>query len=125
MSASRVALMTVRVAGLVLIVLGVLFWVGQAHPLIPAHMLLGLILVVALWVLGTLAARAGVGMGFVLFTAAWGIVVLVLGVAQTHILHGSWHWTIEVLHLLVGLAAMGLAEGLGKRIRVARQAVAA
>lgn len=125
MSVSRLALMTVRFTGLVLIVLGVLFWVGQAHALIPVHMLLGLILVVALWLLGTLAARAGAGMGFVLFTALWGLIVLALGMAQTRIVPGPWHWTIQVLHLLVGLAAMGLAEALGKRIRVARQAVAA
>ena len=73
MRSSRVALMTVRATGLLLILLGALFWAGRARALIPVHMLLGLILVLALWVLGVQAARAGAGMGFVLFTAAWGL----------------------------------------------------
>jgi len=125
MRSSRVALMTVRATGLLLIVLGALFWAGRARSLIPVHMLLGLILVLALWMLGVQAARAGAGTGFVLFTAAWGLAVLVLGMVQTRIAPGALHWTVQALHLVVGLAAMGLAEGLARRIRVARSAASA
>jgi hypothetical protein len=35
---------------------------------------------------------------------------------------GSAHWVIRLLHLLVGLAAMGLGERLGERIRAERPA---
>ncbi len=40
-----------------------------------------------------------------------------LGATQTSILPGPEHWVIQVLHLLVGLTAIALAEVLGRRIR--------
>jgi hypothetical protein len=109
--------MIIRISGVILIILGVLFWTGHALGLVSLHMLLGLILVLALWTLAFIAARAGVGVGTAAFTIAWGIVVLFLGIAQTRLLPGPAHWVIEVLHLLVGLAAMGLGDALAKRIK--------
>jgi hypothetical protein len=83
-------------------------------------MLLGLVLVLALWVLAGLAARAGVPLGLVALAVAWGLIVPALGLTQDQLLPGSAHWVIQVLHLLVGLGAIGQAEGLAARIR-ARQ----
>ena len=42
---------------------------------------------------------------------------------QTQLLPGSWHWVIQVLHLLLGLGAMGQGEGLAARIKRARTLV--
>jgi len=42
--------------------------------------------------------------------------VPVLGLAQDRLLPGSAHWLIQVLHLLVGLAAIGQGEALAARI---------
>jgi hypothetical protein len=36
---------------------------------------------------------------------------------QARLLPGDFHWIIQVLHLLVGLAAIGLGEDLAGRIR--------
>jgi hypothetical protein len=47
----------------------------------------------------------------------WGAVVPVFGMTQTQILPGSFHWIVQVLHLVVGLAALALAETLARRIR--------
>ena len=116
-TATTVAQMLVRIAGLIQIVLGLLFWTGNALPLIPVHMLIGLVLVLTLWFLAIMAARAGVSRGFVALAIVWGVVVLVLGMTQTQLLPGSFHWVIQVVHLLVGLAAMGQAEGLAARIK--------
>ncbi len=116
-TATTVAQMLVRASGLLLIVLGVLFWTGNALSLIPLHMLLGLVLVLSLWTLAVIAARAGVSRGLVALAIVWGLVVLALGITQTRLLPGSAHWVIQVLHLLVGLGAMGQAEGLAARIR--------
>lgn len=116
-TATTVAQMVVRFSGLILIVLGILFWTGHALSLISLHMLLGLILVIALWVLAFLGARARVSAGFVAFTIVWGIVVLFLGLTQASLLPGSLHWIIQVLHLLVGLGAMGVGDRLGERIK--------
>lgn len=114
---TTVAQMTIRISGVLLIILGILFWTGHARSLVSLHMLLGLILVLALWVLAFVGARAGVGAGFVSLVIAWGIVVLFLGMTQTRLLPGSAHWVIELLHLLVGLAAMGMGDRLAQRIR--------
>jgi hypothetical protein len=109
----------VRLAGLTAIVLGVLFWTGNVRGLIPVHMLLGLVLVLSLWTLAFLAARAGVDRGFVTLAVVWGFVVPVLGLTQGQLLPGDYHWVIQVVHLLVGLGAMGQGEGLAARIKQA------
>jgi hypothetical protein len=101
-----------RIAALIQIVLGLLFWSGNLLNLVPIHMLIGLIFVISLWVLAVLTARRGVPLGFVAVAVVWGVIVLVLGLTQTQLLPGAAHWVIEILHLLVGLAAMGLGERL-------------
>jgi len=115
-TATTIVRTLIRLTGLVQIVLGVLFWTGNARGLIPLHMLVGFVLVLSLWVMAALAARAGVQPGLVALAAVWGLVVPVLGLAQDRLLPGSAHWLIQVLHLLVGLAAIGQGEALAARI---------
>ena len=110
-----VARMVVRVLGTVMIVLGLLFWSGNALGLIPVHMLLGLVVVLALWTLAALAARAEVQPGLVVLALLWGLVVPILGVTQDQLVPGPAHWTIKVLHLLLGVGAIALAELLARR----------
>lgn len=107
--------------GLVLIALGLLFWTGNADALVPVHMLLGIALVLALWALAALAAVAGVNLGLVALAFVWGLVVPALGLTQERLLPGGAHWLIQVLHLLVGITAIVLAQVLAMRI-VARRA---
>ena len=118
--AVTVAQNLVRVCGLILIVLGVLFWSGNALTLIPLHILVGLVLVLALWAMAFLAARAGVRPGLVILAFLWGLLVPIFGLTQDQMLLGDVHWVIRVLHLLVGLGAIGQSEGLAVRIRQAR-----
>src|SRR2546430_14297106 len=121
-TAATVAQWTVRMTGLIQIVLGVLFWTGNAPELIPLHILSGLILVLALWVLAFIGARSGVPAPLVAVAGAWGLLVVVLGLTQTQILLGGAHWVVQILHLLIGVGAIGQAEGLGARIRQSRAA---
>lgn len=116
-TATTVAQMIVRVCGVLLIILGLVFWTGHALRLIPIHMLLGLILVLALWALAAIAATAGVDAGQVILAVILGVIVLALGMAQNSLLPGPSHWVIQVLHLLLGLAAIGDGEALGARIK--------
>ena len=118
--ATTIAHTLLRITALIQIVLGLLFWTGNALSLIPIHVLSGFILVLSLWVLAVLAALAGVNCGFVALAIVWGFIVPILGIAQTQLLPGPAHWLIEVLHLLVGLAAIGQGEGLARRIRQVR-----
>jgi hypothetical protein len=116
-TATTAAQMLVRVCAVVQLVLGGLFWTGRALDLVPLHMLVGFLLVLGLWTLAALAASAGVQPSLVALAAVWGLVVPILGLNQDRLLTGSFHWLIEVLHLLVGLGAIGQAEGLAARIK--------
>ena len=124
-TATVAAQMLVRLLGVVLIILGALFWVGTARGLIPLHMALGSVLVLALWVLAGIGARARVGTGLVAFAIIWGIIVLAVGMGQMSWLPGSAHWVVRCLHLVVGLVAMGFAEVIGGRVRRGTATVAA
>lgn len=116
-TATVAAQMLVRLLGVILVILGVLFWAGTARNLIPLHMLLGVILVLALWVLAGIGARARVGTGLVVAAVVWGIILPVFGMVQTSLLPGSAHWLIQLLHLAIGLVAMSFAEVIGGRIK--------
>ena len=115
--ATRVIQMLIRLLGLIMIVLGVLFWTGNALNLIGLHMLLGIVLVLLLWALAIIAARAGVSLGLVALGVAWGLIVVALGMTQSRLLPGDAHWVIKVLHLLVGIVALGIAERLAASIK--------
>lgn len=108
----------VRIIGTILIVLGVVFWTGNATTLIPLHMLLGITLVLLLWALAILGAVAGVNLGLVAVALIWGLIVPILGLTQERLLPGSMHWIIQVVHLLVGLGAIGLADNLARLIKL-------
>ncbi|HLH26005.1 MAG TPA: hypothetical protein VK066_26110 [Chloroflexota bacterium] len=114
-TAARVAQLTVRVVGLLALILGLLFWGGDARQLIPVHMLLGLIVVIALVVLavaGIMAGRAGLGVGGIVVA----VLLLVVGMGQQQMLPGPNHWLVQVLHILLGMGAIGYGEVLGKRL---------
>jgi hypothetical protein len=115
----------VRISGVLLLILGLLIWTEGAFGLIQIHTLLGLVLVVSLWVLAGVSTRAGIPVGMAAGVAVAGLVVLVLGMTQTSLLPGGSHWVIQILHLLVGLAAVGSGEAIGGRLRRNRLATAA
>lgn len=116
-SGGKAAVWVARISGLIALILGILFWTGQATSLVPIHMALGTILVLALWVLAGRGAKAGVNGGLVAIAVIWGLLVPVIGLLQMHTVPGAYHWLIQVVHLLLGLGAIGLAEGLSGRIK--------
>jgi hypothetical protein len=105
----------IRACAVVQVILGVLFWTGNAFTLLQVHMLTGIVLVLALWAQGILAARLGLGWVVALVAFVWGVIVVALGMTQDTLLTGDLHWLIKVLHLLVGLGAVGMAESLAVR----------
>jgi hypothetical protein len=46
-----------------------------------------------------------------------GLITLILGLIQDSLVPGGAHWVIQVLHLLLGLAAIGSGEMIGGRLR--------
>jgi hypothetical protein len=105
----------IRVCAVVQIVLGGLFWTGNAYALLQLHMLTGIVLVLALWVQAALGVRVGLGFGIAAGALVWGVVVVALGMTQATLLPGDLHWLIKVVHLLIGLGAVGMAESLAVR----------
>lgn len=109
--------MLVRACFAALVVLGVLFWTGHSLDLIPVHMALGEVLVAALWVMAIIGLVARVPVGQALVAIVWGFVVIGLGMSQMALMPGTSHWIVQIVHLLVGIAAIGMNEGLGRAIR--------
>jgi hypothetical protein len=115
--ALRAALAALLVSGALLLLLGLLFWSGTGLQLVGLHVALGLVLVGSLWVIAWIAARVGVPMSTVAPATGWGVVVLALGLAQRELMPGSWHWTVQLLHLVVSMAAMWWGRRLVAEIR--------
>ena len=109
--------MLVRITGLLQLVLGVLFWLKIGQPLIPVHILSGLIMVLGLWFIAIMAGRSGASVWMVVLAVVWGLIVFGLGMSQAKIMLGPAHWVIQVVHLLIGIGAIGLAEGLAMKIK--------
>ena len=109
--------MVIQIIGLIQLVLGIVFWTGIADFLVIWHILLGSILVIALWVLAYQASCAGVAQWLVILTAVWGLVLPIWGLAQEKIFPGSYNWIAQVLHLLCGVGAVGMAEMLAGQMR--------
>ena len=114
MTTFSAARMAVRVVGLAMLILGLVVWTGSAAGLVPVHMLLGIVLVLALWAVAVLALQAGVRPVLPAIAIAWGVLMAAFGMTQAQLLpDDSLHVVIQVAHLVVGLVAIGLAEALG------------
>ncbi len=113
--ATRIAIMVLRLCALAALTLGILFWTGHADQLHGAHMLIGIGLVLALWIVaaGQLTRPGGMGLGAA--AGATGLALFLVGVSQERILPGASHWRIQVAHLGLALLAVGLGEMMAGR----------
>jgi hypothetical protein len=115
----------VRITGVLLLILGLLIWTGDVPPsVIPVHILLGVLMVLALWLLAATASQQGVPMGLVTGVALLGLITLIVGFTQRILMPGSFHWVIQVLHLVLGMAAVAGGEMIGGTLRRLRTAPA-
>ena len=117
----RVALIALLGCGGLLLVLGLIIWAG-GWEVVGLHKLLGYVLILSLWTICVIAARVGVSAGTVAFAAAWGVLVLVVGLAQEELMPGSWHWTIQVMHVVISMGAIWWGRRLVGSIRQIRSA---
>jgi hypothetical protein len=114
--ATRIALGMIRITGPALVVLGIGFWTRRWFSLLPLHMMLGMVFTAALLMLAVIAVSTGARRGMGLAASAWAVLVPVFGMLQTRLIPGPLHWTVRVVHLLIGLVAMVLANQLAKAI---------
>lgn len=115
--------MIARLLGALQIFLGVAIWVGF-RAVVAAHAILGSLFVLDAWIIGVIALFALPRRTLPLLMLLLGGAVLWFGVAQTSLLAGPTHWAVQVLHLLLGLALLGLTESVGKAVRVHHAALA-
>jgi hypothetical protein len=108
--------MVIRITGLAQLILGVIIWPGKSDSLIPVHILIGALLVIALLTLSFLAARSGISISLIILAVVWAFVLPAWGLIQEKLLPETGHWVIQVLHLLFGIGAIGIAEMLSARI---------
>jgi hypothetical protein len=118
MSPVQVTRIVARVIAVVQVALGILVWTGRGDPLIPLHIAVGLLLVIDLWAAVALGLRSGAPIGLAVLALVWSVGMPAFGLVQTSLLPGDVHVAIQVLHLVVGLAAVGLVEALARRSRL-------
>jgi hypothetical protein len=122
----RITIMVMRLLVLIVLILGILFWTNVAGgALVVLHMGLGILIACLLVILGGFIAIVK-ERNIVLALTALGVAIcmVALGLRQQSILPDSpLHWIIQVVHLLLGLSALGTAEMIArhyKRLRVAK-----
>jgi hypothetical protein len=111
----------VRVAGVVQILLGLSIWIGPGMRYISLHIQAGFLIVVGLWILAILALSVRGRPALAVFALVWGLALPAFGMAQAAILVGPLHWIIRVIHLLMGLIALGTADSLAKHVLATRR----
>jgi hypothetical protein len=108
MATARFLKLLIRLSGFATLLLGLAFWVGYAHSWLTVHLVLGVLLVVALWVTAALAFRADTHRTLSMVAFLWGFAVVAFGYEQAVILPGPMHWVVMLAHLTAGAIAMGL-----------------
>ena len=109
---ARAFLMFMRFAALFQLGVGIGLWTGRLYSLVDVHRTVGVLFVIALWVIAVIAVAQRRTIGLATFAIAWGVLVAAFGFAQQAILPGDHHWVIRVLHLVIGMAAMPIVERL-------------
>jgi hypothetical protein len=110
--------MVLSLAGLLALILGLLFWTGSALNLVSLHMLLGFLAVGALWIVGVAQALTRFGSWIIAIVAiVVGALMVVLGLIQSSLMVGEFHWVIRIVHLLLGLLTIGMGHMAAARSR--------
>jgi hypothetical protein len=99
-----------RLAGLGALVLGVLFWRGMFTRALHIHMALGGIVALVLVIMAVCALVARVRIPLAIVSVVWAAATVYVGLTQEDRL------VIEIVHLLLGVGAVGMAEALGGAI---------
>ena len=118
--------MILRVAVLLALIIGIVFWINPGLPAqSPAvkgiHMLLGIIVVLALWAVGVAQTRLkGGSVGMAIGAFIIGLLVAIVGLSQEGWKGGAGTGTVELIntiHLLLGIIAVGFGEMIAGRAK--------
>ena len=108
-------LMFMRIAALVQVIVGIGLWTGHLYSLVDVHRTIGVLFVLALWSIAAIALVQRRATGLAAFAVIWGVVVAAVGFTQQQLLPGDLHWIVRVLHLVIAMASMPIAERLAPK----------
>lgn len=120
MTTTRIIQIIAGIAGLVALLLGLLFWITNID-LINIHMLFGLIVAIALLVMSIIAVCTKGMRIWGIAGIIYAIIVPIFGMTQANILTTDQHWLIQTLHMLVGIGAIVLTGIMGARYAATKQ----
>jgi hypothetical protein len=118
-TALTVTQMLIRICGVLQLILGLLIRAENMYNLRDAHIGIGYILVLSVIVFAFAAWRLGAPIGMPIVLVVVGLAVAGLGFGQESL---GLVWWAQLLHVLLGVAAIGLAEAIGGRLRRERLA---
>jgi hypothetical protein len=106
----------IRIAGLCALLLGMSYWLGPGIAPLSVHMTLGGIVALVLAILAVSALFARVRIPAAIAALLWAAVTVLVGTMQDWWVGAGSHLVIEVIHPVLGIGAIGLAEMLGAAI---------
>jgi hypothetical protein len=112
MGVSRGLLVGLRIAMALQVIVGIALWTGHWYSLLAVHMGVGVLYVLMFWGVAGIAISQHRSTGLAAFALLWGVVIAAFGMTQQGILPGDLHWIVRVMHLVIGIAAMPVAERL-------------
>ena len=122
----KVTSMIVRVAVLVVLILGVSFWFNwintDTNPvLLDIHEIAGMLIGLGLLLVGSILIARGGNASLGMISIVVAVLLQIVGIGQVNWLTGASdpHWLIQVGHLALGLGAFALVEIGGSRVQKA------
>ena len=119
---AKIVQMLIRLLFVVQLIVGLCFWFGALRGLVSLHIGLGMIFVLLLWILAILGFAARLRPLAPLALLVMGAIVAYWGMKQRVWLANpnAPQMLVRLLHLFLGVMAIGLAERLAARIRAPR-----
>ena len=105
-----------RIAGLGALGLGATFWFAPGVAPLSLHMILGGIVAIVLAILAGWALIHRVRVPAAIVALVWAAAVIYVGTVQDWWVGAGSHLIIEIVHPLLGIGAIGLAEMLAAAI---------
>ena len=107
----------VRIAGVAALLIGISFRGGRALAPVSVHMSIGVLVCLALAIIAIMALARRVRVPVALVALLWAIATVTVGTVQDWWVGAGSHVPTEILHVVLGVGAIGLAEMLGAAIK--------
>jgi hypothetical protein len=104
-----------RLDGIVALILGIILWAGSPG-LLKIHILTGFIMSITMLLIGLVGFFARVKPALPIIAIVWAPLLPYVGFAQLKLFPGGSHIVIQVIHLIIGVCAIGIAEALVAKI---------